>query len=301
MTASFSTGEAPLQIVDVHTQVVSRDADRFPHAPIEGIHREWPLDHSVSIEELITYLDGAGVAQAVLVQSSTAYGYDNSYVADCVSRFPDRVVGMCCIDGGAPNASDRLRYWVEERGMAGVRFVLTPANAWIERPESAQVWREAARLEVPVALAGRRLDLAAVGRVLEEYPDARLLLDQMANPDASGAAFYAAADPLFTLATFPNVYLKFTSVNVRKLRDQGVDADVFLRTVIQHFGARRVLWGSNFPSSFAVSGDQPYRDLLEQALSIVGGMSPEDRRWIMGETARSVFAGLGGRVLMSRK
>jgi predicted TIM-barrel fold metal-dependent hydrolase len=46
----------------------------------------------------------AGVDKAVLVQASSAYAFDNSYVADAVAAYPERTTGVFSIDVIAPDA-----------------------------------------------------------------------------------------------------------------------------------------------------------------------------------------------------
>jgi predicted TIM-barrel fold metal-dependent hydrolase len=49
--------------------------------------------------------DAAGVEKSVLVQASTCYGHDNSYVADAVAAHPDRFSGVFSADILAPDAT----------------------------------------------------------------------------------------------------------------------------------------------------------------------------------------------------
>ena len=39
-------------------------------------------------------MDQAGVDQAAVVQSSTCYGYDNSYLVDSIARYPGRFTAV---------------------------------------------------------------------------------------------------------------------------------------------------------------------------------------------------------------
>ena len=54
-------------------------------------------------------MDAAGVQKAAIVQASTCYGHDNSYVADAVAAHPKRFTGVFSVDVLAPmrrNACD---------------------------------------------------------------------------------------------------------------------------------------------------------------------------------------------------
>ena len=62
---------------------------------------------------------------------------------------------------------------------------------------------------------------------------------------------YAAAQSLFDLAAYPNLYLKATIRNVRMIAEGGGPFEPFFRKVVDVFGASRIAWGSNFPTSGA--------------------------------------------------
>ena len=66
-------------------------------------------------------MDEAGLHQAYLM-ASRFHGFDNSYCADALPLAPDRFVGVANIDILEPDAPDTISYWIEERGMHGVRF-----------------------------------------------------------------------------------------------------------------------------------------------------------------------------------
>ena len=58
----------------------------------------------VSIEQMIAAMDAAGIEKSALVQASTCYGHDNSYVADAVAAHPERFTGVFSADVLAPDA-----------------------------------------------------------------------------------------------------------------------------------------------------------------------------------------------------
>ena len=61
----------------------------------------------------------AGVAKSAIVQASTCYGHDNSYVADALQpRIPNRFrVSSNVLAADAPA---RMRHW-RSRGLTGMR------------------------------------------------------------------------------------------------------------------------------------------------------------------------------------
>ena len=106
-------------IIDTHTHVVSSDKGKHPLAP--GA-RGWSTEVSNDVEDLIAEMDRAGVEAATLVQPAGTYGLDNSYQCDSAHQYAPRTVAVGILDPAAPDAADKLSYWVSERGMVGVRL-----------------------------------------------------------------------------------------------------------------------------------------------------------------------------------
>ena len=99
-------------IIDAHPHVISTDTARYPNAPLGGHKSDWSRESPVSVEQMIAAMDQAGIAKSALVQASTCYGHDNSYIADAVAAHPDRFTGVFSVDVLAPDAPEKIRYWV---------------------------------------------------------------------------------------------------------------------------------------------------------------------------------------------
>ena|ERR1700688_4068653 len=91
--------------IDIHPHVISTDTERYPNAPVGGHKSDWSRERPVSMEQMIAAMDQAGIAKSVLVQASTCYGHDNSYMADAVAAYPNRFTGVFSIDVLAPGRS----------------------------------------------------------------------------------------------------------------------------------------------------------------------------------------------------
>ena len=110
--------------IDIHTHVIASDERRYPRAPIGGHQSDWSRERPVDVDEMIAAMDKAGVAKSVLVQASTCYGHDNSYVADAIAAHPERFTGVFSADVLAPDAVATMRHWVD-RKFAGMRLFTT--------------------------------------------------------------------------------------------------------------------------------------------------------------------------------
>src|SRR5262245_36109595 len=94
----------PVTTTDIHPHIISNDPARYPLAPLGGHQSDWSRTRPVTMEQLVSAMDTSGVRKAAIVQASTCYGHDNSYVADAVAAHPDRFTGVFSVDVLAPDA-----------------------------------------------------------------------------------------------------------------------------------------------------------------------------------------------------
>jgi len=262
-------------VVDIHPHVIAADERRYPRAPLGGKQSDWSRSRPVSAEQMLAAMDEAGIERSVLVQASTCYGHDNSYVADAVAAHPARFAGVFSVDMLAPDAPQRIRHWMG-RGLAGLRVFIaghtTAHDARLDDPRSFPAWECAQQLGMPVCVQLRAPGLPQLEAMLGRFPRVKVALDHMARPDA------AHPEALVALRKHENLVLKLTTHNVHDLPPE------FLVRAVMFFGARRVAWGSNYP---AAKGR--LEDLLAQARKALATLTEEQRDWVFSRTATSLY------------
>jgi predicted TIM-barrel fold metal-dependent hydrolase len=271
-------------IIDTHVHPLSDDMQRYPLSPGEREGPDWYTGIHLTAEECVEQMDRAGVDRMVLVSSYSAYGHDNSYCADAAAQFPDRFVGVCRIDGGAPDAPEVLRRWVEERGMRGVR--LGSAGAEVD-PTCAR----ALELGIPVAFQVPRSEVGQVRRAAERFPDLMIILDHLAHPPLEDGPPYAEASEFFALADCPNLHLKFSTLSIREASQGRSRPGAFVQALVNRFGPDRVMWGSDFPHSMG-NPAAPYTELVDLARDVLVSLSPAEREQVFAGTARRLYPAL---------
>ncbi|MEV5302781.1 amidohydrolase family protein [Amycolatopsis methanolica] len=138
-----------MDIIDTHCHVISGDLERYPRAPLGGTQSGWASTRPVTAEGMVRAMDEAGISRSVLVQATTAYGYDNSYVLDSRAARPDRFIAVGTVDPLRPDAADHLETVIAE--LAGVRLFTSGSTVptqgeWFAAPESFPFWEKAAAL-----------------------------------------------------------------------------------------------------------------------------------------------------------
>jgi predicted TIM-barrel fold metal-dependent hydrolase len=278
-------------IVDIHPHVISPDTKRYPLNPLGGTQSAWSRDRPTPFEVLVVAMDKAGVAKAAIVQASTAYGHDNSYVADAIAAYPRRFTGVFSIDVLAPDAIERMKFWID-RGFGGMRLFTTgstmPGQAtWFDDPRSFPAWKYAGTSGIPVCMQMTPQGFPQLRGLLERFGNVRIILDHLARPQLVDGPPYAADKGFLDLARYDNVYLKLTPLNVLPETWGKATPETFFRTLIDRFGASRIAWGSNFPAT-----DDTLAGILGKARAALAWAGVEDRAWIFGKTAQRLYPSL---------
>ncbi|MBP7568080.1 MAG: amidohydrolase [Burkholderiaceae bacterium] len=284
------TATPSFDIVDIHPHVISGDTARFPLAPLTGEQSAWSRERPVDTQSMLAAMDAAGIAQSALVQASTCYGHDNSYVAAAVSAHPARFAGVFSVDVLADGAPAAIDHWLAQ-GLSGLRVFIsghtTAHKARLDDPRSFPAWQHASERGIPVCVQLRADGLPQLQVLLERFPDVRIVLDHFARPALAGGAPYAEAAALFALARHRNLYMKWTTHNVRESAEGASTPQRFLRHAIDAFGADRIAWGSNFPASAG-----GLSSLLQEALAAASDLTAAERVAIFSGTARALYPSL---------
>jgi predicted TIM-barrel fold metal-dependent hydrolase len=278
-------------VIDIHPHIIANDTTRYPLAPLGGHQSDWSRTRPVTTEQMIAAMDKAGIAKAAIVQASTCYGHDNSYVADAVAAHPDRFTGVFSVDVLAPDAPERMRYWVG-RKLAGMRLftigsTMTEQASWLDDPKTYPAWECAGELGLSICLQMSAKAFPQMIRMLERFPTVRVILDHCGRPVLDDGPPYAAAESLFALAKYPSVFLKLTQRNFTQSRQGKARPETFFPKLVSAFGASRLAWGSNYPSS-----EGSLSELLALATSSLECLSASDQEWIFAKTAQSLYPAL---------
>jgi len=275
-------------IVDIHPHIISDDETRYPPAPLFGTRSEWSKERPTTVETLIAAMNDAGVAKAAVVHSSTTYGFDNSYVVDGCNRYPQRLAAVGSVDVLQPEAPDVIRDWAA-RGLAGLRLFTGGSTkefdpSELDDPRSFPAWELLADLGLPMCIQTGPVGLPQVTALARRFPKVKIVLDHLGRPDVLDGEPYANAASMFALADLPNIYMKLTPRIFGDVKKGQASAETFFPRVVQAFGADRLAWGSNFPTSPGTLAE-----ILATAQAGLASLSEEEREWIFSKTALTLY------------
>jgi L-fuconolactonase len=279
--------------VDIHPHVISDDETRYPPAPLFGKRSDWSQERPCAVETLIAAMDEAGVEKAAVVHSSTTYGFDNSYVVDSCNRYPGRLIAVGSVDVLAHDASDTIRRWVD-KGLAGLRLFTGGSTkefdpSELDDPRAFPAWDVCGQLGLTMCIQTGPIGLPQVTALAKRFPGVPIILDHLGRPDITDGPPYRAAQSLFDLASIPSIYLKLTPRIMGDSIKGAATPETFFPKVVAAFGAKRLAWGSNFPTSPGTLAE-----IRATAQKRLATLSEQDREWIFARTAQTLYPRLKG-------
>ena len=279
------------QFIDIHPHIISDDPAHYPSNPLFGVQSGWSKDRPVTIEGLVAAMDEAGVDKAAIVQSSTCYGYDNSYLVDSIKRCPGRFTAVGSVDVLQPDAPAKVRQWVE-RGVSGLRLFTGGSThdfdpSTLDDARSFPTWQLCGELGLSMCIQTDPTGLAQVAGLAKRFPKVRIVLDHLGRPDVTDGPPYKKASSLFGVAPFENIYLKLTPRIFGDARKGSATPETFFPRLVEVFTSQRLVWGSNFPAS-----EGRLAANLGVAKQCLASLSAEDQSWIFGKTAQRLYPAL---------
>ena len=209
--------------------------------------------------------------------------------AEAAGRYPDRIITFACFDPRRPDAVQLLDRAVSELGMVGLK--IHPAAGFFPNDRAVYpMYEKALDLGIPVMvhtgpepkpLYSRHCQPIYVDDVAADFPDLNIILAH-----AGLSAWWQEAAGVASVA--PNVYLDISGWQaMARLRPAEFYAT--LRSLIDTVGARRIMWGSDYPAlrlllseaAWAKSISEPSEIAQEKGI----GFSEEEVSGIMGDNA----------------
>lgn len=284
-------------IIDTHMHVWANDPQRHPFAhPYVKNYQGMP--HEGTVEMLIEDMDRHGCTHCVLVQT-ICHGWDNTYLADCVKRFPERFKGHGLIDPTDAKVADKLEYWTKEHGLHGMRF--SPiyyrngnegGDAWIDAQETHRLWRKARELRSVLNFYIAPAQLPRLGNMVQAHPEVRVVIDHLSQMDLGAENPEPDFRLLLAMAKYPNVWVKVSELSsVSKSRAYPFrDAHPYVKRVYEAFGSDRLLFGTGYPGAARAAYQRPTLveeiDLIDREMLF---FTKEDRGKILGRNAAKLW------------
>lgn len=271
--------------IDAHSHVWTPDTQRYPLAP--GFNREAMRPASWTPEELMAHAKPEGVDRVVLIQMSF-YQWDNSYMLNCMDRFPDLFAGVALVDWTADRPEHEMSR-LANRGVTGfrVRRGDAPAETWAETPSFHRMFAFARDHRLAICPLIDPDCLSSLGRMCNRYPETPVVIDHMCRIGADGVIRDRDIEALGALAVYPAAHVKTSAFYALGAKaPPHADLEPLIRRLHGFYGANRLMWASDCP--FAVVNEK-YRDSIALVRDGCPWLTPAEREQLLRATAQRIF------------
>jgi L-fuconolactonase len=233
------------------------------------------------------WIDGCVAVQARTTEAETDFLLELAAIHPWITA----VVGW--VDLLDERLPQRLARWRNEKRLKGFRHVLQNDPAAADLVTSADFRRGVSLLQqrsmvYELLISADQLPyMTEFCRTLDRH---WLVLDHLGKPDIRNRQFDSWLRDVKPLAALPHVVCKLSGI-VTEANDAGGAFDEthihrYLDAALELFGARRLMFGSDWPVCTLVASYATTAQIIERWSS---GLSASDRHWLWGDTAAKVY------------
>ncbi|MCU0759700.1 MAG: amidohydrolase family protein [Steroidobacteraceae bacterium] len=292
--------------VDAHHHLWDLGALHYPWLMARGVRRFFgdptPIQRDYRVHDLLADAAGLPLAKSVHVQVGVA---DTDVVAEtrwlqrCADEpagpgLPHAIVAYC--DLASPAAMEVVAAHRQSANLRGIRQILgrrddedraTGSDRLVDEPRFAEHLAALSALDLAFDLQLVPRQMLRVARLLERVPGLRVALCHCGSPwERSREGLAAWRDGLQALAALPHVHCKLSGFGM--FDPDWTDASIapLLEACIEAFGARRCMFGSNFPVEKLA---RPYHALYAAYDRLTTGLGSEQRQALFAGTAEAFY------------
>lgn len=272
------------------------DAHQHFWQPLRGDYGWMPEDDPILSRayapvDLAPELAACGIDKTVLVQAAPTVN-ETEYllgIADA-SDFVAGVVGW--IDFETPRDQAVFKRLANHPKFKGVRPMIQdlPDDDWMLRGDVQWAFQVVSDLGLTFDALGFPRHLSNFLTILKRYPDMRAVVDHCMKPqigDHSPESFQFWADGMTRIAAETQSFCKLSGiVTEAKTGCTQDDLRPYVDHVLEVFGPRRIMWGSDWPVS-RLRGE--YGDWHGAARDLTSALSANDQAQIFGGSAERFY------------
>jgi predicted TIM-barrel fold metal-dependent hydrolase len=273
-------------LIDTHVEVWALGAKYPFHHPERP---DLKPDIAAPIEDQVAQMRDYDLKYAVLI-NPRYYGWDNSYIRDCLRRSEKRFVAHGLIDPRDPRVADRLRYWVTEHGFQGMRFspIYHPDSTWLNSEAHHPLWREAERLGAVFNFYILPHQMPMLADMVARFPGVKVVVDHLGKPDLRRRDPWPEFRKMFALKKYPQVWISASEPYELSLTKRFPYRDTipFFKAVYEEFGGRQLIWGTGYPRP---RWELPMEKELEFVDEVLDFYTAGDRERLLGKNALDIW------------
>jgi L-fuconolactonase len=247
-----------------------------------------PIYRDVAIKDWQEQSAPHGVQGGVLVQAAATEAETHFLLAQADAN--PRVLGVVgWVDMLAPDAAARIETLARHPRLKGLRPMLQDIadEEWILQPALAPALHAMVECGLVFDALVKPMHLPHIVTLAQRHPDLRMVIDHAAKPDIAAGQWQPWADDMLRVAGETQAYCKLSGLMTEAGPKPAVGAATrWGKRVLKSFGARRVVWGSDWPV-LELAGS--YAQWWSETQKILAPLDAVDRAAVMGGNARDLY------------
>ncbi len=275
----------PYARIDAHHHLWKYDAPQYPWiSESMGI-----LQRDFLVQDLLDVLTESGIDAVVTVQARQALA-ETRWLVELARHhdFIRGIVGWVALTD--PRAERDLEHFSKHAKLKSVRHALH------DEPDDLYILREDFNRGIKLLKDfGLRYDLLIFERHLpqtiefvDRHPNQIFIVDHIAKPRIREGVISPWRENITELARRENVFCKLSGLVTEASWRSWTEADLdpYLQIVLAAFGAKRTMFGSDWPVMLLGSSYKRWVDVVQRSIS---QLSEYEQERILGKTATEVY------------
>jgi len=252
-----------------------------------------PIYRDFGPKDLAPHLDTFGIERTVLVQAAPTEA-ETGFMLDLAAATPSIAGVVGWVDMEAPDAAKRIARLATRPKLVGLRPMIHDIAdpRWMLSPALAPAYAAIETAGLVFDALVRPVHLGPLETLVGRHPGLSVVVDHGAKPDVArwtpgDEDFADWAGRMHRIGRHPNLVCKASGLVTEAQRDwKPADLTPYLDTLLDAFGPKRLMFGSDWPVVNLAGGYERWMDAL---LSWLGGLDSPSRDMILGDTAACVY------------
>ena len=247
-------------------------------------------------EDLAPHLAAHGIAATILVQAAPTHA-ETVFLLDLADKtaFVAGVVGWT--EFAAPDAEATIARLAADPLLVGLRPMVQDMDDddWLMRAELAPAFDAMIAHQLVFDALLKPRHLRRLIAVLERHPQLRVVVDHAAKPAIGSGADAAWRSDIAAVAQFSNVACKLSGLVTEAPANWTVDdLQPYAEHLLTCFGAKRLIWGSDWP---VVNLAADYRRWISTAEQLMAGLDASAQSLVFGGNAVGIYLSRRGKTI----
>lgn len=277
-----------MQIIDSHHHIWNPSVGDFSW--MTAAHH--PINREFTCDDLVPLLKKANVKKTVLVQTwGSIEETENFLTLAGQTPFIAGVVGWVDFTENVTAQIDRLMAHPDARYLKGLRHQVhdEPDPQWLVDPRVLNGLGLLKRYGLVYDLLIRPREISAAIACVAQLPEQKFVVDHIAKPKIADGWDKDWDEAITTLAYYrQNVWVKLSGLVTEADWDTWSVTDIapYVQRVIELFGSRRVMFGSDWPVCTLAADYSSTIDLIQRCIS---SYSKDEQAHIMAYSAIDAY------------